>query len=208
MNPLTYTTFLSAPLIALMLAAPAQAVDLYKAGDGMVRLRATGIVTSNEDSHVSIGGTVDVDNTIIPELDFSYFFSPTLSVELVTLIAPLDVKTSGGVDAGETWVLPPTLTLKYHFTQLDYVEPYVGAGVNYTHFFNEDGGALNSANYQDSFGPVLQAGADMALDGNWIANIDVKKVFLDTTAKFSPSGVRADVDVEPWLFSVGVGYKF
>ncbi len=43
---------------------------------------------------------------------------------------------------------------------------------------------------------------------NWYFNVDVKKVYIDTTAKFSPSGVRADVDIDPWLVGVGIGYKF
>ena len=49
---------------------------------------------------------------------------------------------------------------------------------------------------------------DIPITGNWYANIDVKKVFISTTAKFSPSGIRADVDIDPWLVGVGVGYKF
>jgi outer membrane protein len=84
----------------------------------------------------------------------------------------------------------------------------VGAGVNYTHFFNEDAGSLNSVKYDDSFGFALQAGVDIPIQDNWYFNIDVKKVYIDTTAKFSPSGVRADVDIDPWLVGVGIGYKF
>jgi outer membrane protein len=144
----------------------------------------------------------------VPELDLTYFFTPNIAAELIAAITPHDVSTSSGVDAGSSWLLPPTLTLQYHFTQFDSFKPYIGAGVNYTHFFNEDAGALNSVKYDDSFGPAFQAGVDVPIHDNWYFNLDVKKVFISTTAKFSPSGVRADVDIDPWLIGAGVGYRF
>jgi outer membrane protein len=144
----------------------------------------------------------------VPELDASYFFTPNISAELIAAVSRHKVSTDGGVDAGSAFLLPPTLTLQYHFTNLGKIIPYIGAGVNYTHFFNEDAGALNDVKYDDSFGAALQAGADIPLQGNWFANVDVKKIFINTTAKFSPSGVRADVDLDPWFVGFGVGYKF
>lgn len=197
----------TATAAALALSSPVFAADDFKAGDFMIRARALGVLPS-EDGRVSNGDSVRIDNSYVPELDVTYFFTPNISAELIAAVAPHDVTTSSGIDAGNAWLLPPTLTLQYHFTRLDGVKPYVGAGVNYTHFFNEDGGALNAVKYDDSFGAALQAGVDIPIQDNWYANIDVKKVFINTTAKFSPSGVRADVDIDPWLIGVGVGYKF
>lgn len=194
-------------LAVLALANPAMASNDFKAGDWMIRARALGVVPQ-EDSSLSIGGHVNVDNSLVPEFDATYFFTPNVSVEVIAAVTPHNVKTSGGVDAGSAWLLPPTVTLQYHFNQLSSVKPYIGAGVNYTHFFNEDAGALTSVKYEDSFGGALQAGVDVPLGDNWYANLDVKKVFISTTAKFSPSGVRADVDIDPLLIGMGVGYKF
>ncbi len=191
----------------LALSSPVFAADDFKAGDFMIRARALGIVP-DESGRVSNGDSVSISNSVVPELDFTYFFTPNISAELITAVTPHDVKTSSGIDAGSSWLLPPTLTLQYHFTQMDSIKPYVGAGVNYTHFFNADAGALNSVKYDDSFGGVLQAGVDIPIRDNWYFNVDVKKVFISTTAKFSPSGVRADVDIDPWLIGVGFGYKF
>lgn len=191
----------------LALSSPVFAADDFKAGDFMIRARALGVVP-DESGRVSNGDSVSISNSVVPELDFTYFFTPNISAELITAVTPHDVKTSSGIDAGSSWLLPPTLTLQYHFTQMDSIKPYVGAGVNYTHFFNADAGALNSVKYDDSFGGVLQAGVDIPIRDNWYFNVDVKKVFISTTAKFSPSGVRADVDIDPWLIGVGFGYKF
>lgn len=190
----------------LALSSPVFAADDFKAGDFMIRARALGVVP-DESGRVSNGDSVSISNSVVPELDFTYFFTPNISAELITAVTPHDVKTSSGIDAGSSWLLPPTLTLQYHFTQMDSIKPYVGAGVNYTHFFNADAGALNSVKYDDSFGGVLQAGVDIPIRDNWYFNVDVKKVFISTTAKFA-GGVRADVDIDPWLIGVGFGYKF
>lgn len=213
------TTILAQPALAAPKAAkkpaPAEASKSYsvandspfKAGDFMIRARAIGVIPQ-ESSDMNIAAKVKVDNSVVPELDFTYFFTSNIAVELIAAITPHDVKTSTGVDAGSSWLLPPTLTLQYHFTQFAEAKPYVGAGVNYTHFFNPDAGALNSVKYDDSFGAALQAGVDVPLHDNWYFNLDVKKVFINTTAKFSPSGIRADVDINPWIVGVGIGYKF
>jgi outer membrane protein len=198
---------LASLLIASALASPALAADPIKAGDWMLRARAIGVIPQ-EDSSMNIAAKVKVDDAIVPELDLTYFFTPNISAELIAAVTPHDVKTNTGVDAGSAWLLPPTLTLQYHFTQFTGFKPYVGAGVNYTHFFNEDAGALNSVKYDDSFGGALQVGVDVQIKGNWYFNADVKKVWINTTAKFSPSGIRADVDIDPWLVGVGIGYKF
>lgn len=192
---------------ALLLSNPVMADNTWKAGDFMVRVRALGVVPQ-ESSTMNIAAKVKVDSSIVPEMDFTYFFTPNISAELIAAVTPHDVKTNTGIDAGNSWLLPPTLTLQYHFTQFDTFKPYVGAGINYTHFFNEDAGSLTSVKYDDGFGGALQAGMDIPIQGNWYANIDVKKVFISTTAKFTPSNVRADVDINPWLIGVGIGYKF
>jgi outer membrane protein len=194
-------------LATVSIACPAMAADDFKAGEFMLRARVIGVVPQ-ESSSMNIAAKVKVDNAVVPELDATYFFTPNVAAELIAAVTPHDVKTNTGVDAGSSWLLPPTLTLQYHFTNFDGVKPYVGAGVNYTHFFNADAGSLNSVKYDDSFGGALQAGVDIPIKDNWYLNADVKKVFISTTAKFSPSGVRADVDINPWLVGVGVGYKF
>lgn len=202
MKKLLMTTMLGA-----VMASQAYAANDFQAGDVMIRARAVGVVPQ-ESSRMNIADKVKVDNSVVPELDFTYFFTPNLSAELIAAVTPHDVKTKGGVDAGSSWLLPPTLTMQYHFTDFDAIKPYVGAGVNYTHFFNSDAGALNDVKYEDSIGGALQAGFDIPIQQNWYFNVDVKKVWISTTAKFSPSGVRANVDINPWLVGVGIGYKF
>ena len=186
--------------------------DEFKAGDWMIRARAIGVLPQ-ESSSLNIGGTAKVDNSVVPELDFSYFFTKNIAAELILATTRHNVKVVGSsaganVDVGSAWLLPPTLTLQYHFDQFHGFKPYLGAGVNYTHFYNEKAGALDTVKYDDSFGVALQAGVDVHLQGNWYANLDVKKVFINTTAKFNGGAVRADVDIDPVIVGVGIGYRF
>lgn len=193
-------------------SAPAFAAMDDNEGHVLVRGRLLGVLPDESATITPVGGDVDINNSVVPEVDFSYFFTNNIALELIAAVTPHDataVNTSlGNVDVGDVWLLPPTLTLQYHFTGIEGVKPYVGAGVNYTHFFSADPGVLSNVDYKDSFGPALQAGIDVPINDKWFFNADVKKIWIDTEAKFNNGGVRADIDINPWIVGVGVGYRF
>ena len=60
----------------------------------------------------------------------------------------------------------------------------------------------------DGFGYALQAGVDVALEGPWSANLDVKKVFVETDASINGGALKSKVKLDPWVVSAGFGYKF
>jgi outer membrane protein len=177
-----------------------------------VRFRAVNIMPDESANINPIGGSVDISNRIVPEMDISYFFTPNVAVELVLATAKHKVKAQGtslgDVDLGTVWHLPPTLLLQYHFTPESQFSPYIGAGVNYTLFYNADSGAANDIDYGSSFGPALQVGMDYKLDKNWFLNVDLKKVWISPDVKINGGAIRADVDINPWIFGIGFGYRF
>ncbi|MDF1588226.1 MAG: OmpW family protein [Gammaproteobacteria bacterium] len=209
------------------IAAPAMA---YEAGDWLVRGRIA-YINPNDDSgslFVNGGDTgpgVKVDNDTIPELDITYMITPNWGVELILGYSEHTVTGEKGAvatslgDVIETKVLPPTLTLQYHFAPNSNIRPYVGAGINYTHFFSEevDGSVLRpaggSVKLEDSWGLAAQAGVDIAINDDWFFNADVKYIQIDTTAKFSnilggATSARIDADIDPFVFGIGVGRRF
>jgi outer membrane protein len=202
---------------ALFAAQPAHAEK--QAGDILVRGRAL-LIAPDTDSSLSnggahIAGSADVDNAVIPELDLSYFFTDHIAAELILGTSKHDVSARntplGNLDLGSIWLLPPTLTAQYHFNPHGKISPYVGAGVNYTIFYNADDGDAQHIKYDNSFGYAFQVGVDYALTDNWSLNFDVKKLFLSTTATIDAglaAPVKADVDIDPWLVGVGFGYRF
>lgn len=204
----TLTSLSAAALTAaaLVTAAPAEA----GAGDWLVRGRAIAVIPDEGASVAPLGGSVEIDDAYVPEVDFSYFLTDAIALELIAATAPHDVKATaaGGIDLGSVWLLPPTLLLQYHFNSTSRFTPYVGAGVNYTVFYNVDEPAGLTIDYDDAFGWALQAGADIALTERWVFNIDVKKIFLSTDVSINGGAITADVDIDPWVAGVGFGYRF
>ncbi|HEY8578933.1 MAG TPA: OmpW family outer membrane protein [Beijerinckiaceae bacterium] len=226
---------LSAALLAL--AAPALGADLpapvapaappaaYEAFDPwMIRVRAVGVLPFGSSADLYAGGAplvgagLKVTNAVVPEVDVSYFFTKNIAVEAICCVTPHKIKGDGvlaGLDVGRTLVFPPTVMLQYHFTDLGALKPYIGVGVNYTHFFRNKakGPTFAALDVKDSFGVAGQIGFDYMLTRNWGLNVDVKRVMMqpdaDVTA-FLPGAtpVRAKVKIDPWIIGVGVTYRF
>ena len=192
-----------------------------------VRLRGVA-VQPNEKSEVSaIGGDVNISNSFIPELDFTYFFNKNVAAELILGTTKHDVKTTGSnltaiggpasaeVDLGSVWLLPPTLTLQYHFYPTKTLKPYLGAGLNYTIFYSVDeGSVVKGLDYDNAVGFALQGGLDYMLNDKYFLNFDIKKLFLktdvnvDATNLASGLKIPAEVNFDPLLIGFGVGMKF
>jgi outer membrane protein len=185
--------------LALIAALPATAL----ADNWMMRVRAIDIVPDVSTSPTLAG--LDVSSEWVPEIDFTYFVSPNIGVELILGTARHEV-TLGGASLGKLNHLPPTLTLQYHFQPTPTIKPYVGAGVNYTRFYNVDLAPGLSID-KNSFGGALQAGVDIAVTKNGYINLDVKKIWINTDVK--SGGVKlTTLDIDPMVWGIGYGFRF
>jgi outer membrane protein len=189
-------------VLALALAAGvAQAAQ----GDWLGRVRVIHIAP--DASSTALG--LDASNETTLELDFTYFITNKIGLELILATKQHDV-TSNGTRIGEVTHLPPTLTLQYHFApDSPSFRPYVGAGVNYTRFY--DINLQNGATTVDksSWGGALQLGADFPVNKTFFINVDVKKIWIDTDVKTVATGATAaNFKINPVIFGVGVGMKF
>ena len=190
--------------------------QVARKGDWIVTGRITDVSSSADDSIFTSGGVdtglnVDVGNSTMPTLGFTYFLTDNISVEAILGATQHEIRAQGGatdVAVHETWVLPPVVTLQYRPAPEARVSPYVGAGINYMLFF--DGKDQNgfTVDLEDGFGYALQAGADVALTGPWTLNVDVKKVWFDTEATVNGGALTSDVNLDPLVVSVGIGRKF
>lgn len=185
--------------LALIAALPATAL----ADNWMMRVRAIDIVPDVSTSPTLAG--LDVSSEWVPEIDFTYFVSPNIGVELILATARHEV-TLDGASLGKLNHLPPTLTLQYHFQPTPTIKPYVGAGVNYTRFYNVDLAPGLSID-KNSFGGALQAGVDIAVTKNGYINLDVKKIWINTDVK--SGGVKlTTLDIDPMVWGIGYGFRF
>lgn len=188
-------------------------------GDFMVRAGVS-VVDPQSSARVRAGGTripgadADVSTKVIPSATLTYFFTNNISAELFCCFSKHSVKGKGslaGVDLGDTWIFPPAVTFQYHFDTGSAFKPYVGAGVQYITFFDESRSALPGRpklHIDDAWGFTLQAGLDYEIRNGWYLNFDVKKTWLDADAKWKGTNIRADVDIDPWIMTMGVGYRF
>ena len=192
-----------------VIAATPAPVAAKQKGDLLIRARVIH-VNPDVDGTTSVGGSADADSDTTAELDFTYFLTDNIAMELILATTTHDVKVNGVAPLGEVSLIPPVLTLQYHFNPKGKVSPYIGGGINYTIFYNEKkSSAIDSVDYDNSFGWALQAGVDIAIDDRWSINLDVKKVWLDTDVSVNGGAITAnDVDIDPWIISLGVGYRF
>jgi outer membrane protein len=201
-------------LLAAVAAIAFTAPTFAEAGDWLVRGRLISVTPDESATITPIGGDVSIDASIVPELDISYFFTDNIAAELILGVTPHDVSAvgtaAGDIDLGDVWLLPPTLNVQWHFNPDGDVRPYVGAGVNFTHFFNDSlpsGGIATSIDYDDSFGFGFQAGVDFQVNETWFANVDVKSIDIDTDVLIN-GAIAAEVSIDPVVFGVGFGRRF
>jgi outer membrane protein len=231
---LTTVSLLMAATAMTSIATAAGAADLpaksyYKApvveawNPWMIRLRVLGVIPENGGSVNQVpGSSLKTSDQVVPELDISYFFTPNIAAELVLGVTKHHITGDGtiaGLDVGKAWLLPPTLTLQYHFTELGAFKPYIGAGVNYTWFFSQSAGktpngagvSVINSHLKDSAAPVVQFGFDYMIDRHWGWNVDVKKLWLRPDWQGTLAGgtpVTGKVTLDPWLIGTGITYKF
>ena len=168
-----------------------------------MRVRAVQLQSANSDS---TGLGLSINNKVLPEVDFSYFFNKQWAAELILTVPQSQDLSANGAKIGTLKHLPPTLTAQYHFDAAGF-SPYLGAGVNYTRFSDVNilNGAANIG--RDSFGAAVQAGVDVPLSGNMSLNLDLKKVYLGTKVYVGAANV-GNFKVDPVLIGLGLGWRF
>ncbi|MCH2339299.1 OmpW family protein [Pseudomonas sp. NPDC047963] len=221
-------TLFTASVLAVALTSPfAQA---FQAGDVIVRAGAITVDPHEDSGNVKLGGTpvtptgATLDSDTQLGLNFAYMVTDNLGVELLAATPfthNVGTKGLGGLKLGELKHLPPTLSVIYYPLEKNYAfQPYVGAGINYTWFFDDKltSEAENSAlqlrglDMKDSWGLAAQVGMDYMLTDNVMLNAQVRYIDIETTgttySEAAGQKIEVDVDVDPFVYMVGLGYKF
>lgn len=189
---------------ALALAIPLALPVTASAQNWMVRLRAIDVIPN---ASSSISG-LDASDQWAPELDFTYFFTKNIATELILATTRHEI-TLDGQSLGKVSVLPPTLTLQYHFTDLGAFKPYVGGGLNLTWFYN-DGLKLGNTSLgvsSTSVGGALQVGFDYEIQKNWFLNLDYKYIWMSTDVT-AAGETLTKLKLNPNVIGLGFGYRF
>lgn len=186
-----------------------------RAGDMVVGLGAIGVLPTNGGHVGVIGGSPTASNSASPQLDFSYFVTPNISLNLIAATTRHDVSVSrsalGNVQLGHVWALPPTLTVQYHPLPQARVSPYVGFGLNVTWFYGEGGrltAPVNRVRVDPSFGIAPNIGVDYEITPNWLVNFDAKWILMQPDVSVNSGFIRARADINPFVVGASVRYRF
>ncbi|UYY60294.1 outer membrane beta-barrel protein [Sphingomonas sp. S2-65] len=212
-------------MAAMPACAQSEARTGIQAGDVLLRARAI-LVAPNERSGDILpafpGEKASVDNSAMPELDLTYMATDHIGFELIASTTKHSASGRSGTTGSigklaSTWVLPPTLTAQYHFNPQGAVRPYVGAGINYTVFWDEKAsGGLEAAvgktrvHMDDSVGWAGQIGVDLDLTPRLFLNLDVKYIDIDTAARLRTTAAGTQsvmLHLDPLVFGVGLGLR-
>jgi outer membrane protein len=169
------------------------------------------------------GASVAIDGKSLVLGDVGYAFDDRWTVRFAfaappTVTVAADGALTGympplGGTLGTIKLAPAVLSATYSPGEFAALRPYLGAGVNYTKIVKSTDGDIASLQARDAWGSALEIGCDLLLDRSWSAFVDVRKVYVRTTATgtvpvLGGAPVQATVALDPLLVSVGIGYRF
>ena len=202
--------------VALLVAAALMAPSAFahQAGDILVRGGAIAVSPTGSGGDIANVGHLDVQSDTQLGLTFSYMLTDNWGVELLAATPFSHGVNLDGKEVAKVKHLPPSLMAQYYFGNAQSkVRPYVGAGINYTFFFDEGGrNALKDADVSadDSWGFAAQAGLDMAVTENLFVNGSVWYMDIDTdvTVDTGVAVLKSKTSIDPIGLMVGLGYRF
>ncbi|KQB01011.1 membrane protein [Vibrio metoecus] len=207
--------------LSVLAALMSTHVMAHQEGDVIVRVGVASVVP-NDSSDKILGSQSElaVNSNTQLGLTLGYMFTDNISFEVLAA-TPFSHKIStdllGLGDIAETKHLPPTFMVQYYFGESGSTfRPYVGAGLNYTIFFDEgfnstgNNATLTDLKLDDSWGLAANAGFDYKLNESWFLNASVWYANIETTAtyKFGGAAQSTDVKINPWVFMIAGGYTF
>lgn len=180
------------------------------------------LAQSQGDWSLGIGyATIDPksDNGTVADLDIDvqsdesiiftaeYFLWDNIGLELLAA-TPFDHDFDLGDDiTGSVDHLPPTLSLNYHIPTGTAWKPYVGAGINFTTFSDENISIDGDLELDDSWGLAVQVGVDYQVTDNGAIRFNVRWFDIDADATLDGDDIGT-VEIDPFLFGVAYVFQF
>ncbi|MDN6180586.1 MAG: outer membrane beta-barrel protein [Halomonas subglaciescola] len=181
----------------------------YGAGDFYTRAGVAKVAPKSNNGDILGDSDVNVDDKTGFAFTLGYRFHDKLGLELLAALPFKHDLQVDGVTDGSTKHLPPTLTLQYYPLggTAARVQPYVGAGINYTRFSSEKTDVGASLELDDSWGAAGQLGVDLLINDHWALNAAAWYIDIDTDAKID--GEKAGkVEIDPLVVMAGISYRF
>lgn len=191
---------LTSALAALAAPALAQQQGDWTVGAGIAN------VNPKSGNGTLAGAAADIGDGSALSLTVEYFFRDNWGVELLAA-TPFehDVRLNGGY-AASAKQLPPTISVNYHFPTAGKVKPFVGLGLNYTTFFEEET-ALGNLKLDDSFGVAVNAGADYQISDRGALRFNLRWMDIDSDATLNGAAIGT-AEIDPVVVNLAYVHRF
>ena len=147
-----------------------------------VRVRGIGVVPNESASIGTIGGDVSISTALVPEFDFTYYFTKNIAAELILGTTKHDVNTVG-----------VNYTIFYDVKPGDVVKD-----VSYDNAFG----------YAAQAGFDLMVTDKFFINAD-VKRLFLKTDVTVDASNLAPGlSIPAKVDINPWIIGMGVGVKF
>lgn len=196
------TTFIALALATLA----ATSASAQSQGDITLGFGIASVVPKSGNGTLA-GGAADVRNSVRPSITAEYFIRDNLGIELLAA-TPFehDIHIDGVGFAGTTKQLPPTLSLNYHFPTNSAFKPYIGAGLNYTAFFQEES-SLGTLELEDGFGLSVQVGMDYELKNGAALRANLRWIDIDSDVTLDGAYI-GKAQIDPYVLNLAYVVKF
>lgn len=214
---------------SVLVLAATSAAHAQSAGSLTVRLGATQIAPEVQSGDLSppafVGTKADIKEDTQPTAGITWMWTDHISLDL-PLAAGFtheiygDGAIAGVGKIGEVKALPVTLLLQYRFLDPGSTfRPYLGIGPTYAKFYKARSTAALTAltggtpdnpttlEVESKLALTAQVGMSFAITPKWSIDAAVLKTKLKTRTTLS-TGQTLDATLDPWSYTVGVGYTF
>ena len=222
---------LSMALVAV-LAGGSMVAQAYQKGDFVMRVGAVTVDPDSDSSDINLPGVPTLNTEVDDDTQLGiipmYMVTDHVGIELLAATPfehDIPLKGKGvKVPAGSTKHLPPTLSVQwYPRGGKSGWQPFVGVGVNYTIFFDEDtdkqldetlnailGAEKVDLDLDNSFGLSAQAGVDIPFWNDWALSLEVWYIQIDTNATVNTDvgNVHFKTNIDPFVYNIGIAYRF
>jgi outer membrane protein len=210
-------------MFAVLAAGLAGGVASAQAADWEIGGRALAVKAAASTAEIAgLGAALEIDDGFGLEIDATLLISELVTAEISAAVSRHELRLAeagaccGATDGGEVWILPITVLVRYHLPVYGPWDPYAGLGLTWAAPYYDLAPELEEAgverlDLEGGVGLAAQLGVGYTIDARWRANLDLRHLGYSFDARVRTAAgdlAPASLDLEPWVLSLGLGYRF